>query len=174
MFSERNRRDYRRSVEQRLFGGASIDQHVSLLNKVRSPRVGDRIDLDLRDYLVDALPRISERALTEAAQPLDDLEEHRRSVAALAATLDAIRGLLDVYGSYDSGCQPWMMDASDYRHAVRIAERNGVRLDRDAKDCGPTPWDPPLEAAFSEARLIVHEEFVLDDVLSGFAHMAVG
>ena len=100
VFTDRNRRDYRRSVEQRLFGGASIDQHVSLLNKVRSPRVGDRIDLDLRDYLVDALPRISERALTEAAQPLDDLEEHRRSVAALAATLDAIRGLLDVYGSY--------------------------------------------------------------------------
>lgn len=100
VFSEKHKRDYRRAVEQRLFGGASIDQHVGLLNKVRSPRVGDRIDVDLRDYLVDALPRISEQALTDAASPLDDLEEHRRSVAALATTLDAICGLLDVYGSY--------------------------------------------------------------------------
>ena len=123
VFSERNRRDYRRSVEQRLFGGASIDQHVSLLNKVRSPRVGDRIDLDLRDYLVDALPPISERALTEAAQPLDDLEEHRRSVAALAATLDAIRGLLDVYGSY---CQ------SDLRRRIN----EGLRQLAARRDSG--------------------------------------
>ena len=100
VFSERRRRDYRRAIVQRLFGGASIDQHVGLLNKVRSPRVGDRIDLDLRDHLVDALPHLSEQALTEAAQPLDDLEEHRRSVADLARTRDAVLGLLEVYRSY--------------------------------------------------------------------------
>ena len=122
VFSERHKRDYRRAVEQRLFGGASIDQHIGLLNKVRSPRVGDRIDVDLRDYLVDALPRISERALTEAAQPLDDLEEHRRSVASMATTLDAIRGLLDVYRAY---CQ------SDLRR--RIAEgRKQLAARRDS------------------------------------------
>ena len=75
---------------------------------------------------------------------------------------------------HDSGCRPWMMDASDYRQAVRSAECNGVRLDRDTKDCGATPWDPALKVAFNEARLMVHEEFVLDEVLSEFAHMAVG
>lgn len=74
----------------------------------------------------------------------------------------------------DSGCRPWMMAADDYRHAIRRAECDGVRLDRAIKDCGPTPWDPQLEAAFNDERLIVHEEYVLDDVLSGFAHMAVG
>ena len=99
VFAER-RRDYRRTIEQRLFGGASIDAHIGLLNKVRSPRVGDRIDLDLRDHLVGALPQLSEQALAEAAQPLDDLEEHRRSVADLTKTLEAVRGLLDVYRSY--------------------------------------------------------------------------
>ena len=100
VFGRARRRDYRRSLEQRLFGGASIEQHIRLINKVRSPRVGDRIDLELRDYLVDALPQVSEQALAEAAQPLDDLDEHRRSVAELARTLEAARGLLDVYRSY--------------------------------------------------------------------------
>ena len=75
---------------------------------------------------------------------------------------------------HDSGCRPWMMAASDYQNATGSAERNGVRLDRDSTDCGPTPWDPPLEAAFNEARLIVHEEFVLDGVLEGFAQTLVG
>ena len=100
VFSRDRRRDYRRAVEQRLFGGASIDQHIRLINKVRSPRVGDRIDLELRDYLVDALPQVSEQALNQAAQPLEDLEEHRRSVAELARTLEAVRGLLEVYRAY--------------------------------------------------------------------------
>ena len=100
VFGRARRRDYRRAVEQRLFGGASIDQHIRLINKARSPRVGDRIDLELRDYLVDALPQVSDQALAEAAQPLDDLDEHRRSVAELDKTLKAARGLLDVYRSY--------------------------------------------------------------------------
>ena len=100
VFGERRRRDYRREVEHRLFGGASIDQHIGLINVVRSPRVGDRIDVDLPAHLLDALPQLSEQALAEAAQPLDDLEEHRRNVAELARTSAAIRGLLDVYRSY--------------------------------------------------------------------------
>ena len=100
VFSDRRRRDYRREVEHRLFAGASIDQHIGLINVVRSPRVGDRIDVDLPAHLLDALPQLSEQALAEAAQPLDDLEEHRRNVAELARTSAAIRGLLDVYRSY--------------------------------------------------------------------------
>ncbi len=100
VFGDRRRRDYRREVERRLFGGASIDQHIGLINVVRNPRVGDRIDVDLPAHLLDALPQLSEQALAEAAQPLDDLEEHRRNVAELARTSAAIRGLLDVYRSY--------------------------------------------------------------------------
>ena len=100
VFGERRRRDYRRIIEQRLFGGAPVSRHMRLIDRVRTPRVGDRIDLDLPAYLVDALPRLSERALVEAASPLDDLEEHRRNVAELEKTSGAIHGLLDVYRSY--------------------------------------------------------------------------
>jgi hypothetical protein len=122
VFGKAQRRDYRRAVEQRLFAGASIDQHIRLINKVRSPRVGDRIDLELRDYLVDALPQVSEQALAEAAQPLDDLDEHRRSVAELARTLDAVQGLLDIYRSY---C------LSDLRQRVT----DGRQRLRERRDC---------------------------------------
>ncbi|WP_420435889.1 TIGR02680 family protein [Candidatus Poriferisocius sp.] len=100
VFNHRQRRDYRAEVERCLFGGASIDQHIGLINVVRSPRVGDRIDVDLPRHLLDALPQLSEQALAEAAQPLDDLEEHRGNVAELDRTLKSVRGLIDVYRAY--------------------------------------------------------------------------
>jgi hypothetical protein len=100
VFSDRRRSDYRHAVQQRLFGGVPIDQHIGLVHVVRSPRVGDRIDVELPEHLVEALPQLSEQALAEAAQPLDDLEEHRRNVADLEHTSEAIDGLLDVYRAY--------------------------------------------------------------------------
>lgn len=69
---------------------------------------------------------------------------------------------------HELGCTPWMMDSSDYKDAVRQAEQTDVRLEPDPKDCGATPWDPTLQAAFDSHRLIVHEEFVLDHVLDRF------
>ncbi|WP_420619478.1 TIGR02680 family protein [Candidatus Poriferisocius sp.] len=103
VFHERQRSGYRKEIEGRLFDGASIDQHIGLINVVRSPRVGDRIDVDLPAHLTNALPHLSDQALSEAAQPLDDLEEHRGNVAELARTLDALRGLLTVYRAYCVG-----------------------------------------------------------------------
>lgn len=140
VFGRARRRDYRRAVEQRLFGGASIDQHIRLINKARSPRVGDRIDLELRDYLVDALPQVSDQALTEAAQPLDDLDEHRRSVAELDKTLKAARGLLDVYRSY---C------LSDLRG--RMA--GGRQRLRDRRDCARAEQRNRDQAAVASEEL---------------------
>ncbi len=100
VFGDRRRSDYRHAVQQRLFGGVPIDQHIGLIHVVRSPRVGDRIDIELPEHLVEALPQLSEQALAEAAQPLDDLEEHRRNVTDLERTSEAIGGLLDVYRAY--------------------------------------------------------------------------
>ena len=130
VFSRARRRDYRRAIEQRLFSGAAIDQHIRLINKVRSPRVGDRIDLELRDYLVDALPQVSEQALAEAAQPLDELEEYRRGVAELARTLDAVRGLLDVYRSY---CLSDLRRRADEGRARLSARRGRGRDEQRAR-----------------------------------------
>lgn len=73
---------------------------------------------------------------------------------------------------HELGCVPWRMDARDYHTAVEQAERDGVRLDRDVRGCGPTPWDSALEDLFEAHRLIVHEEFVLDDVLDEAAQAA--
>lgn len=100
VFAQRDRRAYKSLVEERLFGGASLDQHIRLIDKVRNPRVGDRIDVDLPLDLADALPQLSEQALTDAAAPLDDLEDHRRNVAELERTVTAVEGLLDRYRAY--------------------------------------------------------------------------
>ena len=82
VFSHDRRVDYRTEVRARLFGGADLDQHIRLLHIVRGPRVGDRIDTDLPCYLLGALPQLSDDALADAAQPLEDLDEHRDNVAA--------------------------------------------------------------------------------------------
>jgi hypothetical protein len=73
LFGHDERADYRAEVRRRLFGGADIDQHLHLLRIVRNPRVGDRLDAELPQYLQDALPQLSEAALDDAAQPLEDL-----------------------------------------------------------------------------------------------------
>ena len=100
VFRHDQRAAYRAEVRRRLFGGADIDQHVRLLHVVRNPRVGDRIDLDLAQYLVEALPQLSDEALDDAAQPLDDLEQHRQNVESLERTHATLRALLAVYGAY--------------------------------------------------------------------------
>ena len=135
VFDERRRKDYRRVIEQRLFGGASVSQHMRLIDRVRTPRVGDRIDLELPAYLVDALPRLSEQALVEAASPLDDLEEHRRNVAELEKTSGAIRGLLDVYRSYClTELRRWVKTGRDGLVALRRCSREEKATHRAAGD----------------------------------------
>ena len=70
---------------------------------------------------------------------------------------------------HQNGATPWMMDASDYEEAIDRAEQADIPLDQDANDCGETPWDTDLRAAFNRRRRrIIHEEFVLDEVLSRF------
>lgn len=129
VFGDRRRSDYRHAVQQRLFGGVSIDQHIGLIHVVRSPRVGDRIDVDLPEHLVEALPQLSEQALADAAQPLDDLEDHRRNVADLERTSDAIGGLLDVYRAY---CADEMRQRrAEGRH--RLSAERGCARDEQRK-----------------------------------------
>ena len=107
------------------------------------------------------------------------------AVQSLVRQLQSCGARLLYHGDFDSaglaicrrmhagGCEPWMMDASDYESAVEVAAHSGVRLATESRDCGPTPWDPPLQEAFERHRLIVHEEFVLDQVLDLFGQLNV-
>ncbi len=100
LFGHEQRADYRAELRRRLFGGADIEQHLHLLRIVRNPRVGDRLDAELPQYLQDALPQLSDAALDDAAQPLEDLEEHRRNVADLRRTADTLNALDATYRNY--------------------------------------------------------------------------
>lgn len=59
------------------------------------------------------------------------------------------------------GLTPWRMSSADYQAAIALGEDRGVRLGRDEYRAAATLWDPPLAAAFNDARLVVHEEFLL-------------
>lgn len=135
VFTAEQRGGYRTELRNRLYGGADLDQHIRLLHVVRSPRVGDRIDLDLPRYLEDALPQLSEAALDDAAQPLEDLEEHRRNVEDLARTATTLDALEALYGNYARGELRRRADLALERVAARHAAQQyegATRRDLDA------------------------------------------
>ncbi|MCM3924322.1 hypothetical protein ND748_21960 [Frankia sp. AiPs1] len=92
--------DYQDEVSRRLFGGTNPAGYLALLHQIRNPRVGDRIDADLPQRLREALPPVPQDAIADAAQPLEDLEDHRRNVTALEQTDRALGSLLDTYRHY--------------------------------------------------------------------------
>lgn len=69
----------------------------------------------------------------------------------------------------ERGCTPWKMDADDYDAAVAAARQSpGASPSATGPgECGPTPWDPGLEARFATERIVVHEELLIDDLLGG-------
>ena len=154
VYADDQRTAYRERVRAELFGGADLTQHLRLLHVVRSPRVGDRIDNELTAYLDDALPQLSDTAIDDAAQPLENLEEHRRTVAALTATAETLDALTDVYRSYATG------DArrrADHAKTLVTAARAAERAQRSAATAA-TAAETALDAARDEvARLEGHE-----------------
>ncbi len=155
--------------------GDRLPLHLSLLAMLRHPL---KVPADAPILLVEN-PRLVEAAAerglcycvvatngnpTTAVITL--VQQLRKSGASLwyHGDFDAA-GLAICRRMHNFGCRPWRMDAEDYEEAVGRAERDGVRLHRDSRACGPTPWDTTLEELFGTRRLIVHEEFVLDGVL---------
>jgi uncharacterized protein (TIGR02680 family) len=150
VFRHEQRSLYRAEVRGRLYGGAEIDQHIRLLHIVRNPRVGDRIDLDLPGHLHDALPQLSEAALLDAAQPLDDLEEHRRNVGELTRTSATLEALGQVYTSYARA--ELRRRAAQARELAAVAERAG----REAMQAAARTAEADralIEAGADEGRL---------------------
>jgi len=136
VYGHDQRAAYRDELRRRLFGGSDLEQHLHLLRIVRSPRVGDRLDADLPQYLEDALPQLSEAALEDAAQPLEDLEEHRRNVAELSRTAEALAAIQEVYRSYARSelhrISASLLDAVVHHDARQRAEARARAAQRDA------------------------------------------
>lgn len=110
VFNTSRRGDYRREVEKRLFGGVSIGQHIRLVNRVRNPRIGDRIDVEIPQLLKEALPQLRDRILDEIGGALDELDEHHREVVELERTSKELDGIFGVYRSY---CFSWLEETTE-------------------------------------------------------------
>ncbi len=157
---------------------AGLPLHLSLFALRRHP-----ISVDAgTPVLVVENPRLVEAAAERSlpACVISSNGDPSTAVTTLLRQLQQAHASLWYHGDFDSpgiaicrrmhefGCSPWMMDARDYADAIRQAEESDVLLMSDHKECGPTPWDPKLQAAFDHHRLIIHEEFVLDGVLNQF------
>ena len=152
--------------------------HISLYALRRHPITvspGARVLMVENPRLVEAA---AERALAgcvvagngnPSSSVIELLTQLRRSGAVVGYHGDFdVAGIAICRRMSEFGLTPWMMDAADYERAIGLAERNRVRLPRDGGDCGPTPWDSALQTAWQDRQRVVHEEFVLDDVLGKY------
>ena len=64
------------------------------------------------------------------------------------------------------GLKPWKMTSDDYTTAVEQAREAGVDLPTSERPAGSTPWDRSLQETFNATRSVVHEERLLDELLS--------
>lgn len=151
----------------------SVPVHLSLrsLDGVLFVREGTAV-------LVAENPRVVEYA-ADVASPMPVIATNGNPSTAVTTLVDYLvwsgaevryHGDFDAAGlaicrrMFERRCTPWRMTTHDYLAAVRRAADGGVRLDRDDRPCGDTPWDPELAKAFNADRLVVHEEFVLRDL----------
>ena len=77
-----------------------------------------------------------------------------------AAGLSICRRMMEL------GLVPWQMDATSYERAVAVAAGDQVDLPIDRTDPGPTPWDESLRDVFQASGRVVHEERLIDELLS--------
>ncbi|MCL2770124.1 MAG: TIGR02680 family protein, partial [Solirubrobacterales bacterium] len=99
----RRARDYRRAIDERLFGlgelryGALID----LLIKIRAPQLSRRPDeRGLSAALTGALPPLDQALITDVAEAFRALEEDGEQLAAMVEAHDASERYLDTYRAY--------------------------------------------------------------------------
>ena len=64
------------------------------------------------------------------------------------------------------GCQPWRMSGADYIAAIDKARAMAITLPEDDGVCGETPWDPSLQRVMRKHGAVVHEEFLIDELLA--------
>ncbi len=117
-------------------GRERFDGLVKLLHTLRSPDVGNRIEEGkLPAILADALPPLSEDALTDAGQQLDGLTSTREDQERLESARDHVRTFLEVYRRYVTGVLTSSIEQVRQRAAsVHDAERETTRLTRESEE----------------------------------------
>ena len=117
-------------------GKERFDGLTKLLHTLRSPDVGNRINEGhLPAILADALPPLSEDALTEAGQQLDGLTNTREDQQRLEAAREHVRTFLEAYRRYVTGVLASSLDgvrtgASAITEAAHEAGQLAKRLER--------------------------------------------
>ena len=64
------------------------------------------------------------------------------------------------------GLRPWQMTTAAYEQAVAAADAAGVELPESEPAAVDTPWDPELTESFNRHLRIVHEERLLDTIVT--------
>ncbi|MCZ2810119.1 TIGR02680 family protein [Modestobacter sp. VKM Ac-2979] len=115
-----------------LIGESGRDRYaglLQLLHVLRNPDVGNRIEAGLLPTIVaEALPPLSETALTSAGQQLDALSETRATQRALERSAAHVATFLDAYRRYASG------ELSAAGEAAREGASSLSRLTSEARD----------------------------------------
>ncbi|OLE28243.1 MAG: TIGR02680 family protein [Catenulispora sp. 13_1_20CM_3_70_7] len=111
-------------------GKERFDGLAKLLHTLRSPDVGNRIEEGrLPAILADALPPLSEDALTDAGQQLDGLTSTREDQRRLEAAREQVHTFLDAYRKYATGVLTTSLQtARTSADSVRAAEGEAGRL----------------------------------------------
>lgn len=112
-------RDYRRAVDENLFGFGEqrYSALVDLLVQLRQPQLSKRpSERALSTALTEALPPLDQAVLADVAEAFRSLEEDRDALAAMAEARDAASSFL-----------------IHYRHYARIAARRKAALPRTAQ-----------------------------------------
>jgi uncharacterized protein (TIGR02680 family) len=117
-------------------GKERFDGLTKLLHTLRSPDVGNRINEGhLPAILADALPPLSEDALTDAGQQLDGLTNTREDQQRLEAARDHVRTFLEAYRRYATGVLASSLDgvrttARRVIEATDVARQLAGRVER--------------------------------------------
>jgi uncharacterized protein (TIGR02680 family) len=117
-------------------GKERFDGLAKLLHTLRSPDVGNRIEEGrLPAILADALPPLSEDALTDAGQQLDGLTSTREDQERLEAAREVVQTFLDAYRKYVTGVlatslQAVRASAGSVYDARRVAEELSTRAEK--------------------------------------------
>ncbi len=137
---------------------------TKLLHTLRSPDVGNRIEEGrLPGILADALPPLSEDALTDAGQQLDGLTSTREDQLRLEAARDHVRSFLDTYRKYVTGVLAKSLD--DLR--VEAVTALNAAEDAEGLETAAAGKEDQLSSVQSEIEMLDTQQETLGVRLEG-------